>query len=247
MSRLDKILAEKYGFSRNKAQQFIEAGLVLVNGQKTLKIGQKIIESSIISILEDRRIHWVSRSAEKLFWFLEKPSFAHIKNKILDSTCLDVGSSTGGFTQVLLEFWAKHIDAVDVWSGQLHENLKNNAKIFSHENTDIREFESKMQYDFIVCDASFISLQKIVPAILNLANSSTEIILLFKPQFEVGKENINKHGVPKNESIIISTLKTFENYLQEKNCKILAIEKSSLVGEAWNQEYIFYIQKNLPN
>lgn len=103
-----------------------------------------------------------------------------------------MGSSTGGFTQILLDFGAKKVDAVDVGTDQLSVIIGNNPKVFSYENTDIRDFKSSENYDFIVCDASFISLEKIFPAIYNLANIETDIILLFKPQFEVGREFLNK-------------------------------------------------------
>lgn len=244
LTRLDTYISEKFWFSRNKVQQFIDAGLILVNDKTANKNSQKISENDVVTILEDRRTTWVSRSAEKLFGFLENPSFPHLKAKVQNSICLDVGSSTGGFTQVLEHFWAKKIDAVDVGTAQLDEKLRNNPKIFSYENTDIRDFKSTEKYDFIVCDASFISLEKITPTILNLANLDTEIILLFKPQFEVGKNFLNKNGVPKNEEIIKTARENFEKFLEKNNTKIIAIEKSTLIGEAGNQEYIYYINKS---
>ncbi len=230
MSRLDKILAEKYGFSRNKAQQFIESELVLVNNVVATKTSQKISENDTIHILEDRRIHWVSRSAEKLFGFLE--NHRDLQEQVQNAICLDVGASTGGFTQVLVELGAKEVDSVDVGSSQLAEILRQHPRVFSFENTDIRDFQSQKKYDFIVCDASFISLTKIFDAIKNLSSEHTIFILLFKPQFEVGKEFLNKNGVPKNENIIQESLKNFENFLKNENINILYQEKSTLIGEA---------------
>lgn len=244
MPRLDTYISEKFGFSRNKVQQFIDAGLVLVNDKIANKNSQKISENDVVTIVEDRRTTWVSRSAEKLFGFLENPNFPHLKAKVQNSICLDVGSSTGGFTQVLAEFGAKKIDAVDVGTAQLDEKLRNNPKISSYENTDIRDFKSTEKYNFIVCDASFISLEKITPAILSLANLETEIILLFKPQFEVGKNFLNKNGVPKNEEIITDARKKFEKFLEKNNIAIIATEKSTLIGEAGNQEYVYYVKKS---
>lgn len=241
--RADKFISQKFGFSRNKIQQFIDAGLIFVNEKKLAKMSQNIDESDKIEILDDKKTTWVSRSAEKLFWFFENPSFAHLKQEIVDSICLDVGSSTGGFTQVLLDFGAQKVDAVDVWTDQLSSIIRKNPQVFSYENTDIRDFKTSEKYDFIVCDASFISLEKIFPAIYNLADMETEIILLFKPQFEVGREFLNKKWVPKNEKIIIESLEKFKEFVS-KNCKILSIQKSTLIGEAGNQEYVFYIKKS---
>jgi 23S rRNA (cytidine1920-2'-O)/16S rRNA (cytidine1409-2'-O)-methyltransferase len=113
----------------------------------------------------------------------------------------------------------------------------------SYEQTDIRDFPGEIPYDIIVCDASFISLSQILDAILIHARESTEIILLFKPQFEVGKENLRKTGVPKDETCVSRAMETFEERIKERNCTILAKEKSCLIGEAGNQEWVYWIRK----
>jgi len=145
-------------------------------------------------------VNWVSRSAEKLAGFLEQ-----FPIKINGKKCLDVGSSTGGFTQVLLSYGANRIDAVDVGSNQLHESIRSNPKVSSYEQTDIRDFAKQNNgifYDIIVCDASFISLYEIVDFIFLVANTDTKIILLYKPQFEVGRDQLRKTGVPKDLKIV---------------------------------------------
>lgn len=239
--RIDKYISEKYWFSRNKVQQFIDAGLILKNSKKITKSSEKVEENDKIEILEDRRIHWVSRSAEKLFGFLE--NHQDYKNKVTNAICLDIGSSTGGFSQVLIENNAKIVDAVDVGTNQLSPILRKNPKIFSYEQTDIRDFESSRNYDFIVCDASFISLNEILDDIIRLSNSETEIIVLFKPQFEVEKIFLTKNGLPKNEKIILEAMEKFEKNLEKNFVKIIHKEKSTLLGEEWNQEYIYAIKK----
>ena len=212
--RLDVTLAERHTLTRNKAQQLIALGLVSVNGKKILKASFEVEGEDVIVIEEDRRVHWVSRSAEKLIGFFEKPGNEMLLQKVSGSTCLDVGSSTGGFTQVLLEHGAVRVDAVDVGTNQLHEILRNDARVASYEETDIRLFVSNhTPYDIIVCDASFISLIELFLSICSFADKGTDIILLFKPQFEVGKEHLRKTGVPKDEKSVQNAMNRFEHFV----------------------------------
>ena len=120
--RIDKYIAQTYGFSRNKVQQFIDAGLILKNKIAISRASEKMIAEDVIEILENQKIHWVSRSAEKLHGFLGHHD--EIRAKIQNAECLDVGASTGGFTQILLENSAQHIDAVDVGTRQLAQVLR---------------------------------------------------------------------------------------------------------------------------
>ena len=237
--RLDLYLTNHHNFTRNKAQQLIVAGLVSVNGIVITKSSFDFTDDNKVEVSEDRRVRWVSRSAEKLAGFLENWTL-----EIQWKSCLDVGSSTGGFTQVLLEYSASHVDAVDVWTDQLHETLRNDPRVTSYEQTDIRNFSVKKPYDIIVWDASFISLHEILPSILLHANSLTDIILLYKPQFEVGRENLRKTGVPKDEKVVERGLSDFEQFLGEQDCVIIAKAKSTLIWEAGNQEWIFWIKKS---
>lgn len=242
--RLDQYIVKHHDFTRNKAQQLILSDLILVNGKTCKKPSQPIWEGDIVIVLEDRRVHWVSRSAEKLEGFLESLS---IPFDLKSTHCLDVGSSTGGFTQVLLGQWAEHVDAVDVGRDQLHDIIRSDSRVSSYEQTDIRDFaktHSENRYDYIVCDASFISLSDIIDPILSLANTDTKIILLYKPQFEVGRENLRHTGIPKDLKIVEQKMKLFETLLIDKDIQILIQQKSTLMGEAGNQEWIYMIQKN---
>ena len=239
--RIDKFISEKYGFTRNRVQQLILAELIFVDEKLVTKASYEVNENNTIKILEDKRLHWVSRSAEKLYGFFEKNP--ELREKVKNAICLDVGSSTGGFTQVLMEFGAEMVDAVDVGTDQLHVSLKDNPKIQSFENTDIRDFRSSEKYSFIVCDASFISLGLLLESIIHLANGDTDIILLFKPQFEVGKQFLSKNGVPKDEKEVERAMKKFEERIIALNAKIICKEKSTLLGEAGNQEWVYYIKK----
>lgn len=241
--RLDILLSEQYWFTRNKAQQLIRAGLVSIAGKIISKPSSEVSENDSLVIQQDRRISWVSRSAEKLAGFLEQRTKNQYTVTITGANCLDVGASTGGFTQILLEYGATQVDAVDVGTNQLHENIRRDPRVTSYEQTDIRSYVSNKTYDIIVCDASFISLQEILPSILSFAHEKTNIILLYKPQFEVGRENLRKTGVPKDEKIIEKYMKEFELLLVEKHCTIIQKKKSVLQGEAGNQEWIYWIKK----
>lgn len=240
--RLDIFLVQKHHFTRNKAQQIIDAGLVSVNNKIIKKSSYEVTDTDGIVIEIDRRVRWVSRSAEKLAGFLENRENGVIQ--ISGSYCLDVGSSTGGFTQVLLELGAAHVDAVDVGTKQLHETIRHDSRVKSYEQMDIREFSpEKSIYDIIVCDASFISLYEILPSIFHFTNPETNIILLYKPQFEVWPEHLRKTWVPKDEKIVIKKMQEFEKFVVDFWGDILAKEKSTLQGEAGNQEWIYLIRK----
>lgn len=197
-----------------------------------------------MTVATDRRVHWVSRSAEKLAGFFDQ---ADHPTAITGSNCLDVGSSTGGFTQVLLEYGASHVDAVDVGTDQLHESIRSDSRVSSYEQMDIRDF-AKIHtgniYDIIVCDASFISLLDIIDPIISLAGTDTSIILLYKPQFEVGREHLRHTGVPRDPKIVEEKMREFESHIIQKNLNILEVKKSSLMGEAGNQEWIYLVQKS---
>lgn len=245
--RLDIYLAAHHGITRNKAQQLIATDLVCVSGKICNKASYQILEHSLVTITDDRRVAWVSRSAEKLAGFLEEFKIQNSKFNIADTNCLDVGSSTGWFTQVLLQYGATHVDAVDVGTDQIHPSLRSHPRVSSYEQTDIRDFAQAEHdpYDIIVCDASFISLSMILDAMISLASQDTILILLYKPQFEVGREHLRKTGVPKDPKIVDEKMKEFEDLLGLKNMVTIKKEKSSLIGEAGNQEWIYMLQRNL--
>ncbi|EGM5410050.1 TlyA family RNA methyltransferase, partial [Campylobacter jejuni] len=174
----------------------------------------------------------------KLKKFLEENDI-EIKHK----NCLDIGSSTGGFVQILLENQALKITALDVGSNQLHLSLRANEKIILHENTDLRAFKSKEKFELVTCDVSFISLINLLYYVDNLALK--EIILLFKPQFEVGK-NIkrDKKGVLKDDKAILKARMDFEKECAKLGWLLKNTQKSSIKGKEGNVEYFYYYIKN---
>ena len=256
--RLDHYIAKTYSFTGNKAKKLIKSGLISVEWKIIQKAGYEISWEEIIQVQEDPSIAWVSRSAGKLDGFLSQLSITNNQLQISGTNCLDVGSSTGGFTQILLGRWASHIDCVDVGTDQLHPSLRGDTRVRVYEQTDIRDFwnlllkwgrMSKMShrglidYDIIVCDASFISLVEILPSILELASIYTYIILLWKPQFEVGRLHLRKTWVPKDEKQVLQRQKEWENFVLSSNCEILQKEKSTVIGEAGNQEWLYFLKK----
>ncbi len=236
--RLDKYIAEIQNCTRNRAQFFIEQKLVFVNDICITKTSYEVKEWDIVRVLEDKRIGFVSRSAIKLDTFLEE-----INLDVTNMSGLDIGASTGGFTQVLLMRWIESVHTVDVGTLQLHPSIREDSRVIVFENTDIRDFQTPNHFDIIVGDISFISLTKLIDSILALADNTTEIILLYKPQFEVGSENLRKTGVPKSGVIIAKKFTEFQEFLREKQVIIKKISLSSLIWEAGNKEYLLWLQK----
>jgi len=232
--RLDEYLVKKnFVKSRNKAKELIKSGNVKVNDRIVTKPSFDV-KNEKIEILQKV---YVSRAAWKLKNYLEKYSIS-FKNK----NVLDIGASTGGFSEISIEKGAKKVVAVDVGSNQLDEKLRKNSKIISFENTDFRDFNYPEKFDVIVSDVSFISLNKIISKIDEFAKK--DIILLFKPQFEVGKEaKRNKKGVVLDEKAIKKAREKFEKNCKNLGWKLIRSEKSSVQGKEGNIEYIYHFIK----
>jgi len=234
--RLDQFLvSNSFVDSRNKAIALIKDNKVTVNGVNINKPSCNVSDNDNIEIHEE--FIYVSRSAMKLRNFISS-----IEIKFHDFICLDVGASTGGFTQILLENGAKLVYAVDVGSEQLHRSLKEDSRVISIENTDIRSFNSSILFDLIVCDVSFISIDLIMQKLLQFY--CDQFILLFKPQFEVGKGvKRNKSGVVTNCIEIDKALEAFSNTLVSYGLNVVTISKASPAGKDGNVEYFFYAKR----
>lgn len=236
MIRLDNYLVESgLSESRNKAQGLIKDGHVSVNNKVILKSSHKLEKSDKVEIKEHK--NYVSRSAFKLSAFLDE-----LKLDIKGNITLDIGSSTGGFTQVLLEYGAAEVSAVDVGREQLHVSLKEDARVHSFESCDIREFQSNKKFDLVVSDVAFISLLNILDDVDRL--STDKIILLFKPQFEVGREaKRDKNGVVTDEKAILHAMIRFEDACALKGWKKILKSPSQLTGKEGNLEYCYLFEK----
>ena len=238
--RLDQILFNRnLAESKTKAQAMIMAGQVFVEGKIINKSGFNINSNATIEI-KNLGPKWVSRGANKLLTALEKNKII-VKNKI----CIDLGSSTGGFTDVLIQRGAQKVYAIDVGTNQLHEKLKKNNKVISLEKTNAR-YLKKDQFieliDIMVCDVSFISLKKVIEPNLHLLKDESVIIALIKPQFE-SKKNETKKGVVKDfiihQRICNEISEWFENIGRSK---VLSINESPLKGPKGNTEFLITVK-----
>ncbi len=231
--RLDIYLTKHNNIqSRNKSSELIKLQKVTVNGKIVTKPSFKVEEGMEVSINEDE--FFVSRAAYKLKYFLEEFNI-----DIKGADALDIGSSTGGFTQIALQNGVKSITCVDVGSNQLHESLKSDERIIVQENTDIRDFRPDKKYDLVTCDVSFISILNILDDIARLASS--RIIILYKPQFEVGKGvKRDSAGVVQDQAAIEKSREEFLSRTGNHGWKLIHNKQSALAGKSGNVEELFY-------
>ena len=236
MIRLDQYLVENNLVdSRNKAQQLIKDSKVSVDKKVITKPSFKVSDELVE--LDDEHVY-VSRAAYKLKNFLPLLPF-----DVKGMNALDIGSSTGGFTEVLLMNDVNSVTSVDVGSSQLHAKLLSDERVTSIENQDIREFKSEEAFELITCDVSFISLHHILESINTL--SSKYMILLFKPQFEVGKDiKRDKNGVVTDKKAIAAAMLKFEDTCSLMGWNKLLMEASSITGKEGNIEYCYCYEKS---
>ncbi len=234
--RLDQWLVEHGKSStRTKAQQLIKEGHVSVDEKRVSKSSFQITNQAVV--VDELKVY-VSRAAHKLKNFLPLLPF-----KVNGLKVVDIGASTGGFTQVLLEEGAVHVSAVDVGHGQLHESLQSDSRVTSLEHMDIRHYRPRTSYDLVTSDVSFISLLHILESVDIL--SSKWIILLFKPQFEVGRNvKRDKNGVVTDRRAIENAREKFEEACRTLEWKLIRIEPSSLKGKEGNIEYCYCFEKH---
>lgn len=225
--------------SRNVAQRMIDEKMVKVGETFILKAKDMIDEEDQIEIVG--KIAYVGRGGEKLAHAIEK--FREFGLKIENKTVIDIGSSTGGFTDCLLQNKAKHVYAIDVGKDQFDKELVKNQNVSLFESTDIRNFDFKKlikdKLDLATIDVSFISLLKILPKVKDMEVKET--IALFKPQFEVGKENLNRNGIVKSEEIGKEVLEQRKKDIASMGFKILAETESPIKGGDGNTEYLLYL------
>lgn len=234
--RLDQLLVSRGLVStRSQAESWVKLGEVQVDGKVVTKPGFFVRDDADIKLTAKER--YVSRAGLKL------ASVARTLGvKFEDTVVLDVGSSTGGFTDYALQHGAKKVYAVDVGTEQLHPSLQDEARIELHEKTDIRDFTPNETPDVVVMDVSFISLREILPHIAMVSGPQTQVIAMVKPQFEAGRHQVNK-GVIKNDSVRRQILKEFEVWVKSR---FIIVDKadSEVAGSRGNRER-FYCLKPL--
>ena len=234
--RLDNLLVDrKMVESRSQAESYIKLSKITVDGVKRTKPGFFVDVDSELKILQ--RVQYVSRAGLKLE-SVAKTMRINFRNK----TVLDVGSSTGGFTDYSLRNGANKVIAVDVGTDQLHPKLRLNKKVELHEKTDIRNFRTDQKIDVVVIDVSFISIKEILPSVVNLSNKNTKIVAMVKPQFEAGR-NGTVNGVVKNNSYRRKILQDFENWCRSNNLYIENKRDSEVKGTKGNQERFYILRK----
>ncbi len=235
--RLDKYLVEEgYFESRNRAHDAIKAGEVTVDGKKP-KASAKIDENSVVEVADSK--FYVSRAARKLESFL-----AEYPMELKGKRALDIGSSTGGFAQIVLENDVATLSCVDVGKDQLHISLRKNKKITLHEETDIREYQSEEGFELVTCDVSFISVLQIIRDIDRLAQHGADIVILYKPQFEVGKDaKRDSRGVVQDMDAIARRKEAFEQESENLGWELTYQAESKVAGKEGNQEYLYHFKK----
>jgi 23S rRNA (cytidine1920-2'-O)/16S rRNA (cytidine1409-2'-O)-methyltransferase len=225
--------------SRTEAQEVIGRELVSVNGKITTKQTKEVQGMDVLAV--SGRRDFVSRGGDKLrgafqdVYGEDEGIRTHLGGKVV----LDIGSSTGGFTDCLLSYGVLHVDAVDVGTNQFHEKLRSDKRISLYESTDIRNFSSLKRYDIVVADVSFISLEPIFDAIAGFGKEHAEYFLLIKPQFEVGKGNTKK-GIVKDQSLVSEILRKYEVLAKMHSWSDVQLLPCHLQGGDGNQEYFLY-------
>ncbi len=239
--RIDQLLVARGVFdSRARARAAIEAGLVKADGRTVAKPSEKVAEDAVIEAEAAHR--WVGRGALKLERALDLWPVA-LEGRVV----LDVGASTGGFTEVCLDRGAARIFAVDVGTGQLHPSVADDPRVINLEKTDARDLTPEIITEapsLIVCDASFISLAKVLPVALELAAPGADLITLVKPQFEAeGPKAVGKKGVVKDPEAHAAAVARVRDWLEECGWTVREVADSPITGGDGNVEFLLWAQK----
>lgn len=235
--RLDIYLVEnKFFDSREKASFAIKKGAITMNDKVVTK-PSAIVNNEIVKVISIVN-PYVSRGGFKL-----EAAIKYFNLNFNNKSVLDIGASTGGFTDVCLQNNAKKVVTVDVGSNQLHDSIKLNPKVESYENTNILDFETKENFDFLVMDVSFVSIKLIIPNLLKFLNDSNYLVALIKPQYEFGKVKI-KNGIVKDKKIHESVIVDVISYIKELGLNVLNLINSPITGKMGNKEYLILVSKS---
>lgn len=240
--RLDAMLVQKNLVkSRERAKEIIKQGGVKVNGNTVSKPAFVVCETDDVEVCV-QQLKYVSRGGLKLEKAVEL-----YKISLKDKVCVDLGASTGGFTDCMLKNGAKKVFAVDVGHNQLDKTLMENPKVVNLEGINVKEFSSEFtqgQVDFVTADLSFISVKKSLPVIKNLLKIKSCAVILIKPQFEVGKSKIGKGGIVKDKSAHIEMLTSLIPFIEECGFNIKGLTCSSIKGGDGNIEYLAFLENS---
>jgi len=240
--RVDQMLVDR-GLveSRSRAQALVMAGLVFSGETKIAKPGQQLAEDAVLDV-RGRDHPWVSRGGIKLAHGLE-----HFGWDVTDAVAIDVGSSTGGFTDVLLQKGAARVYAVDSGTNQLAWSLRQDSRVIVHEQTSARiltEAHIPEPVDIIVCDASFIGLAKVLERPLSFAKPGGRLLALIKPQFEAGREEVGKGGVVRDPAVHQRVCDQVAAWLTESGWQVEGVTRSPITGPEGNVEFLVAASRN---
>lgn len=240
--RLDVAVFERgFAETREKAKAMIMAGSVYLNGQKALKGGVNVKETDVIEV-RGAVNPFVSRGGLKL-----NKAVSSFGLDLKDCICMDIGASTGGFTDCMLTNGAKKVYAIDVGYGQLAWKLRCDERVVNLERTNFRYVTREQvpdEVDFASVDVSFISLKLILPVMHTLLRDGGQSVCLIKPQFEAGKENIGKKGVVRDKSVHEDVVRNITSFAGENGFKVIDVDFSPIKGPEGNIEYLMYIEKS---
>ena len=240
--RLDAALFEQgYAESREKAKALIMAGIVYVNNQKSDKAGNTVKPDDIIEV-RGESLKYVSRGGLKL-----EKAMKSFNISLNGAVCADIGASTGGFTDCMLQNGAVKVYSVDVGYGQLAWKLRTDSRVINLERTNFRYVTIEQipdPLDFASVDVSFISLYHIFPTLRTLLKNGGRAVCLIKPQFEAGRENVGKKGVVRDKNVHIAVIEKIIGLIKENNFSLLGLDYSPIKGPEGNIEYLCYIEKS---
>lgn len=240
--RLDVALVEGgFAESREKAKALIMAGIVYVNNQKSDKAGNTVKPDDVIEV-RGETLKYVSRGGLKLEKAVNVFDFS-----LNDKICADIGASTGGFTDCMLQNGAKKVYAIDVGYGQLAWKLRTDERVINLERTNFRYVTKEQipeELDFASVDVSFISLSLILPVLHTLLKENGQAVCLIKPQFEAGKENVGKKGVVRDKNVHIAVIEKIIGLIIDNNFTLLGLDFSPVKGPEGNIEYLCHIEKS---
>ena len=243
--RLDILIFEKgLTESREKAKSLIMSGIVFVNGEKIDKAGTVVDENSNIEI-KGNTLNYVSRGGLKL-----EKAMKCFPIDLCNKVCMDIGASTGGFTDCMLQNGAKKVFAVDVGYGQLAWKLRCDERVVNLERTNVRHLTAQMvgePIDFISVDVSFISLTLVLPVAKTYLNDGAEMVCLIKPQFEAGRENVGKKGVVRDKKVHIDVVKKIISFATENGFCVKGLTFSPVKGPEGNIEYLIFLKNKEEN
>jgi 23S rRNA (cytidine1920-2'-O)/16S rRNA (cytidine1409-2'-O)-methyltransferase len=235
-TRLDRLIVDRgLADSREKAQALIMAGEVMLDGQKAAKPGQPVSPDCVIEVLA--RPPFVSRGGVKLAGALQ-----HFAIDVAGKICMDVGSSTGGFTDALLQAGAARVHAVDVGEGQMAWRLRSDPRVVRHEGINARELtfeEIGELVHLLTCDVSFISVTMILPAVVPLLQPGGHMVILIKPQFEVGKGQVGKGGIVREPELHQAACDRVRRAVEDAGFQT-SIMESPILGAEGNKEFLLY-------